>query len=307
MKYLLLFTMLFIGCADNSEKVITIERKDLIPEGIAIGPEGEIYLSCLHTKNIIRTNADGSDPQVIETEYTGRFSGVGITVVDNKIFALGNNEEGGYNSVLQIIDKESGELIAGYELSDTIRSFYNDLAVSDVGEVFVTNSDKHAIHTLSHFTLSNFLVSEEIEYPNGIAISDDNSKLYIASFRKGIRILDLETKEFLNEADSTGLTWGIDGMKFYENSLIGIQNASRNREKHSIVRFYLNERGTEIIKADTLIANHSTFNIPTTLDIKDAWVYCLANSQLENLNQETMELIRPEELTNTYILKFRLK
>ena len=43
-------------------------------------------------------------------------------------------------------------------------------------------------------------------------------------------------------------------------------------------------------------------NIPTTFDIVGDRIYLLANSQLENLDQDKNEILRKEELTNTYII-----
>jgi len=47
-------------------------------------------------------------------------------------------------------------------------------------------------------------------------------------------------------------------------------------------------------------------NIPTTIDIVDGYAYILANSQLDNLDQDKNEIIDPENLTNTYVLKVKL-
>jgi len=115
----------------------------------------------------------------------------------------------------------------------------------------------------------------------------------------------LLSNQFLNEPDTTGLTGGIDGMKLYRNSIIAVKNGSLRNEEHAVLRFFLDDAGINIIKTDTLLINHPKINIPTTLDIKDGWVFCLANSQMENLD-ENWQLVRKEELTYTYILKFKL-
>lgn len=311
MKWITILVLLITACGSVTEEIITIEEKNLIPEGIAVGDDGVIYLSNLYTKNIIATTNDGSNPTEVETKYSGQFSGVGITVKNGKIYALannlGNNEVDGFNSILQVIDPVKKQLISSYEMRDSLPSFLNDLAVTDSGMVFITNTEKHKLHTIEGDSLAEFLMSKEIEYPNGIALSDNEKIIYVASFTKGIRSFDLASRAFLNTADTTGLTHGLDGLKFYKNSLIGIQNASRDRTKHAIIRFNLNGDGTAVVNADTLYVNHPSFNLPTTLDIRDGWVYCLSNSQMDNIDQETGELLRPDELTDTYVLKFKLE
>ncbi len=292
-----------MSCNPDTE-IIMVPQKSLIPEGIAVGPSGEIYLSNIYAKNIIRANSDGAEPKVIWTRFTGEFSGVGITEKNGKLYNLANTK---HQSVFQIIDIEKEELFQNYLVSDTPRTFLNDLAVTSKGKVYITDSDRSRIYTIENDSLVVFIESDEIQYPNGIALSDDEQTLYMASFTKGIRIYDLLSGQFVNEVDELGVTRAIDGLKYYQNSLIGIQNASRNPEEHCIVRFYLDNEGSGIDRVDTLFVNHPTFNIPTTFDIKDGWVYCLSNSQLDNLDQEKMQLINEEDLTDTYILKFKLK
>ncbi|MEP1096717.1 MAG: SMP-30/gluconolactonase/LRE family protein [Cyclobacteriaceae bacterium] len=299
----LLFVLLMAACTPNTE-IITIKEKELIPEGITVGEGGEIYLSNIYAKNITRSQPDGSGTEVIKTKYTGEFHGVGITRVNSKLYQVGNKEE---ESVFQIIDIKTGNLLESYVSTDSAPPFLNDLAVASDGKAYITDSNQNRIFTVRNDSIVVFLESDEIQYPNGIALSDDEKFLFIASFEKGIRIYNLDGKEFVNEEDTSRLTMGIDGLKYYENSLIGIQNVSRNQENHSLVRFFLNPDGSDVVRLDTLFVNHPTFNIPTTFDINDGWLYCLANSQLENLDQETMELINTNELTDTFILKFKIE
>lgn len=301
--YLFLLAGFLCSCAPKTE-IITIKEKELIPEGITIGANGEIYLSNVYAKNITRSQPDGSETEVIKTKYTGEFIGVGITQMNGKLFQLGNNDE---QSLLQIIDVQTGNLLESYSAADSVPSFLNDLAVASDGKVYITDSNQNRIFTVRNDSIVVFLESDEIEYPNGIALSDDEEFLFIASFTKGIRIYNLLTNEFVNEADTSKRTGGIDGLKYYKNSLIGIQNTSRNLDEHCIVRFFLDETNSRISGLDTLFLNHPVFDLPTTFDIKDDWVYCLANSQMDNLDQETMELINADELTDTFILKFKLE
>ncbi len=43
--------------------------------------------------------------------------------------------------------------------------------------------------------VEKYFDSEEIIYPNGITISDDNKYLYVASTNNGIRVLDLKNQK----------------------------------------------------------------------------------------------------------------
>jgi hypothetical protein len=62
-----------------------------------------------------------------------------------------------------------------------------------------------------------------------------------------------------------------------------------------------------IIASEAILVNHPTMNMPTTFSIVDGTAFIIANSQLPNLNQENNTIIDPKELTNTFILKVKLK
>jgi DNA-binding beta-propeller fold protein YncE len=299
---------MFNSCGDKS-KIIELNRSDLIPEGIAVDESsGDIYLSNLYTRNIIHLNENSTDSKKIESPFNGLVQGFGIEQINGKIYALGNyTKDSIYFSVLQIIDSKTKKMLKSIELESEENSILNDLVVTRSGDIYFTNSLNNSIYTLDEGQ-DKFKVlfsSDEIPYPNGITLSVDEDKLFIASSR-GIRIYHLKMKKFLNKADNTTLTKGVDGLKYYKNSLIGVQNWAIKLEDHAVVRFYLNDNETEITHVDTLVVDHPNFDIPTTLDIKGDWVYCLANSQMDNLDEEN-NLIRKDELTATYILKLKIE
>ncbi|MCP4457097.1 MAG: hypothetical protein GY816_03570 [Cytophagales bacterium] len=301
--------VLLFSCDNKSEvEVITLTKQDLIPEGIAVHEFKDIiYLSNLKSKNVVQFLEDGSGFEEINTPYTGKMMGLGIEQIDGKIYSIGNSlNDSIYYSVLQIMDAETKDLIEKYELKSKSPSFINDLVVRSNGEIYITNSDNNSLHRIDKLAKELVVVptSGELIYPNGITMSNDETRLFIAS-ANGVRIYDPNTKIFLNDPDSTRMSRGIDGLKYYKNSLIGVQNGSADRKNDAIIRFYLDKEEKSIIGADTLVINHPNFDIPTTLDIKDGWVYCLANSQMDNLDQDG-NLVRVKELTDTYIIKFKL-
>lgn len=303
--YFLLVVFIVTACGEERNmEVITIKRKDLIPEGIAIGSDESIYLTSINTKNILRSNPDGSQPRNLDVPYGGTHDGLGMVIKDGILYALRNNSDSLFTAALQLIDLETEKQIASYELTDTTESFFNDMAITSDGRIYITNTMKSAIYTIENDNLTLFIESA-VEYPNGITLSSDERFLYVAAFFDGIRVIDLTTKEVLNQPDTVGLTRGIDGLKYFQNSLIAIQNGFLDRTDHSIVRYYLEADGISILSVDTLVNDHEVFRIPTTFDIRNGWIYCLANSQLDNLHDDGY-LVDEEELTDTYILKLKI-
>ena len=134
-------------------------------------------------------------------------------------------------------------------------------------------------------SLELFFESPEIEFPNGITISGDNTKLYIASHTKGVRILDISAKNIVNERDTLGTTQGIDGLKFYKNHLYAIQNGvSSNTDNFR--KLILNQTHDQIIGTKVIDSHSPRLNIPLTFCFAKDKAIVIGNSNIQYLNQE---------------------
>ena len=308
-------SLMFTACSNQPKeqiRVIEIDcQNDLIPEGIAVHPEtGDIFLSSLHLKKIVKAGNDGQNTRnLIEPGRYGFRAGVGMDVVNDKLFAISSSMEDhrGKSPVL-VLNPHDGRLMESYTYQDTARHFLNDLAVSSDERIFITDSDNHRVFKINDSGEFEILIeSEEIAWPNGITISGDSRRLYIASWMYGIRVYDLILRQFLNERDTTGLTNAIDGMRYFNNTIVAVQNGFSDSTRHAVVQYFLSEDGSRITGADTLTINHPKMNVPTTLDVVNGKVYVIANSQLHNINQPANQIIDPSQLEPTYILKIDLK
>ncbi|MFW5706051.1 MAG: SMP-30/gluconolactonase/LRE family protein, partial [Bacteroidota bacterium] len=308
-------SLMFAACSNQQkEQIRVIEinyQKDLIPEGMAVHPEtGDIFLSSLHLKKIVKAGNEGQNAEdLIETGRYGFRSGVGMDVVNDKLFAISSSMEDhrGKSPVL-VLNPHDGRLMKSFTYQDTARHFLNDLAVSSDERIFITDSDNHRVFKINDAGEFEVLVeSEEIAWPNGITISGDDARLYIASWLYGIRVYDLVLRQFLNDRDTTGLTNAIDGMRYYNNTIVAVQNGFSDSTRHAVVQYFLSDNGNRIAGADTLAIHHPKMNVPTTLDIVNGQVYVIANSQLHNINQPENKIIDPALLEPTYILKIDLK
>ncbi len=313
--FILAASLMFAACStQHKEQIRVIEidyQKDLIPEGIAVNPEtGDIFLSSLHLKKIVKAGNDGQNAEdLIETKQYGFRSGVGMDVVNDKLFAISSSMEDhrGKSPVL-VLNPHDGRLLKSFTYQDTARHFLNDLAVSSDERIFITDSDNHRVFRINDSGEYEILIeSEAIAWPNGITISGDDSRLYIASWLYGIRVYDLILHQFLNGRDTTGLTNGIDGMRFYNNTIVAVQNGFRDSTRHAVVQYFLSDDGNRITGADTLAINHPKMNVPTTLDVVNGAVYVIANSQLHNINQEDNQIVDPAILEPTYILRIETR
>jgi hypothetical protein len=194
--------------------------------------------------------------------------------------------------------KKYGPIEAGYNHN------LNDLVVTSQGDVYITDTNTAEIYTISHErdTLEPFLGSDAFMYLNGIVLSPDESKLYVADVGNQIFIIDLKTRSFQDLPQPENVTtYGIDGLYFYNNSLIGVQN-----QMQRVVRFYLNESGDAITHCEVIEANNPLFaGIPTTGVIVDNTFYFMANTQLRSFNRDNT-IFPMDRLEEVVILKYVL-
>ena len=252
----------------------------------------------------------GKEKDFVKPEII-RMGVLGLAVDDNKklLWACANiNSEGKRYSAIFKFDLYSGKLLNSFNNKDTIAATYNDLTIDKSGDVYFTNTNGNQVYRINatNDSMYVFYCSNQIEYPNGITISPDNNYLYIASQTRGIRILDIENKKIINSNNTSINSMGIDGLKYYKNSLIGIQNGLGGNNSININRYYLSKDNKGIIGVKTIDKNNSNFDIPTTCAISNGKLFCIANSQLGNLNHENYSVRNPKFLKDIIIISYKL-
>ena len=308
LRVLLIFVLLS-SCSTGVIKTITIHsEKDLIPEGIAISGNN-IFISSIHKNKIIVYDIiNQSATDFISSNQYGFKSGVGLFVKDTLLFALTNDLNAAQNSSsVFVFNITSRTLVKEIALKDGQSHFLNDLAISSDNQIFITDSKQHKIFKLDYANakMEEYLSGTSIEYPNGITISDDNKILFVASAVNGLRIIDLSTKTYLNNISNA--TRGIDGMKYYNGSIYAIRNSDKDPKLHGLYTIKLAKDNSAIEKTEKTLAGNKLMDVPTTLDVHNGYVYLISNSQIDNLRQETNEIIDTKKLTDTYILQVKIK
>ena len=307
--YIIILPLCLFSCQSQQEDqhtIITIGgERDLIPEGIVIHPsEQSFYLTSIHKKKVVRYDEDDQRiTTIIDSAQDNYLRGLGIEIFEKQIFALSAENN---HSKLHIIDLQSDHIIRTLGVSEDNGTLMNDLAIDSEGTVYITDTNAECIYRTvpPYQELEMFMKDSTIRYPNGITIADDDEHLYVASWSHGIRIINIHYKEVLNKASKE--TRGIDGVKYYKGQLFGIFNASRDHTEHGFFTIQLTADQTAIKSMKPVLLNHPTFNVPTTFSINKDVAYILANSQLENLDQELNAIKDISTLTPTYILKIPL-
>ncbi|UII81422.1 SMP-30/gluconolactonase/LRE family protein [Flagellimonas sp. CMM7] len=283
-------------------------EKDLIPEGIAVNAHsGKLFINSLKHDKIVQSNLDGTDAKdFIQSHEHGYLAGFGMTIKGNILYALGNSLPKENNtSILLLLDVTTGNLIKSYPLNHPEFMYLNDIAISKHGKVFITDSETNNIYTINKSSdgLEVFYSNNEIKHSNGIAISDDDEYLYFASYTSGIRVLDIAAQKLVNQPNEHK---GIDGMKFYKNSLVAIVNTKRNRSENGVYQFTLSEGSSKVLDSKKLLDLRRESDIPTTFDLVEDTIYFIADSQMDILNQETLEIIDASKLDNYQLIVQKL-
>jgi WD40 repeat protein len=304
----LIFTLI-VSCKTQDQAPITLNfQKDLIPEGITIDTKTQtIFLNSLRHGKIVSCNLDGSNPQNFITDNQfGYLPGFGMFVKGDTLYALGNSlSKKNSKSILLLLNTKTGAFINSFSPKDTSFKYLNDLAVASNGDVFMTDSESNKIYAIQakKAVLEVYLETDEVKNSNGITISDDGKYLYLASNKNGIRIVDRQSKRIINQPNQDYT--GIDGLKFYKNTLIGIVNAKKGDE-NGIYRYFLNKENTTITHKEKMFSFKDESKIATTFSISNGYMYFVLNTQIDNLDSETGQIIDEKKLETYLLMKYRI-
>ncbi len=317
LSIILILGTTLISCNQNNEEsdivAYRVTEKDLIPEGITYSKTTNyFYISSIKKKKIVQIDAETGDFKDFNSSdlHNTRYLGMFADDTRNNLWACGNiSNDSTSSSTVSKFNLKTGALIKSYRYNDTADCIYNDLVLDKSGNVYFTNTNAQTIYKIDKETdsVSIFFDGPEIIYPNGITISPDNKYLYIASNDLGIRILDIENIEIKGEASAKDISFGIDGLKYYKNSLIGLQNEVKKRSDRKISRYFLDDTGTKITETKIIDQDNSYFDIPTTFVIFSDIVYLIANSQMGNIDFSNYEIRDTSALDDVLILKYKLQ
>jgi sugar lactone lactonase YvrE len=241
----------------------TIPEQGLFPEGIAYG-RNLFYLGSTTKHKIIECTRTGACRD-FANEGLGEV--LGLKVQNGTLWAASSSDLFHY-------EIPSGKLIRKY----TGGRLFNDLAINKQGDVFVTDTKAGAVYWISHATdrLQPLNAALKIEAANGIALSDDGRKLYVAGFPEGITVVDLPSGTFHPISHPANLCLAtIDGLAFYKDSLIAIQNGVMT---HRVARYHLTPDLNAVDRFEILDRRNPLFEGITTGAIANGAFYFMANT-----------------------------
>jgi SMP-30/Gluconolactonase/LRE-like region len=279
--------------AQAREAVRTTE-KDLVPEGLAYDAQRNVfYLSSLNRRKIVEIGRDGRSSDFVPADRYRLLPVLGIRISpsDDTVWADSFTDSG--QTELLHFDT-AGKLLGRFKPEGSGKHGFNDLVIRKNGEVITTDSLANAVLRFDPAarTFAALPVHRALFYPNGIALSEDDHTLYVADSLGVVRV-DLANGESRDVDPGPKSTLaGIDGLYWHNGSLIGIQNGIGSPR---VAAFRLSSDGLRVTHT-TVLENRSKLCIlPTTGAIRGSDFLFIANSQIDNLNNDkVMDVTRLE-------------
>ncbi len=280
---------------------LIVNDKELIPEGIAVHPgTGTIYLSSLHQNKIVSFDRKGGYKNLITSGQDGFMKGLGIKISrDGKtLWACSASLDTAKSiSGLFEIDLSSGKIIRSYLYQHDSASLFNDLAIHSSGDIYITDTYQGTVfrYQPDSKNLEPWLRSEQLTLANGIAFSDDEKILFVASGDKGIQRIEMDTKQVESVTKGARTDYAVDGLLYHNKALIGVIGWPQDEvQTHRILRYRLTD-DYYFNSADTLMINKSYLQVPTTAALHNNRLYVLGRTNLGvyNTSQQTLETVKP--------------
>ncbi|MFQ5605545.1 MAG: hypothetical protein ACE5HS_19925 [bacterium] len=301
----------------NSTRAFKLSEKDLITESVAFDErQNTFYVSSIHKRKIVQITADGVTSDFITAEQDGVWSVFGLrvdavrrvlwvctaAVREMQHFQAG---EKGRAAVFKY-DLDAKKLLKKYAVADTTAAhLFGDLTLDATGNVYISDSDYNGIYRITQKDdrLTEFVAPGWFSSLQGLAFTADAAWLFVADYAQGVFRIDMSTKQVLKLPIPPKVTQlGIDGLYFFDGSLIAIQNGVTPQR---VIRIYLNDALDRVVGTKVMEANHPDFDEPTLGGIVGKTFYYVANSQWRRFDKEG-HIFSLDKLAEPVILKTRL-
>ncbi len=297
----------------HSDTAFVIKDRALHSEGIEYDPEQKLfYIGSIHKRKIITINEKGETKDFCSPGFEGMTSIFGLKVDTKRkilwacaspMHEMENYDTTSRSSVFKF-DLVSGRLLHKYQWKEKRQDgIFGDLILSANGDVYISDTKTNQILKVDEKRnrLEIFYSTPEFWNIQGMTFSPKEDILFISDYIKGIYRLTLKTKVLmlLTPPEKFSLK-GIDGLYFYKNSLLAIQNGvTPNRA----TRYTLNDLLNSITKTDIIDRAHPAFGEPTLGVLSGDNFYYIANSQWGGYDDQ--QRIKPyDQLSDIVILKF---
>ena len=269
----------------TSKPVVTLNEKELHPEGLTYLSKSKIWLaSSVRKRKIVSFDIKtGKCTDWLKDDKTLAVLAMKADAkeqflwVATAVFPQMENYDKKLKGKAEVlkIDIKTKQVVNAFTATGV--HVFGDLVIAKNGVVYVSDSSKPILYKIENDEMTEFVLFEKEGYNlQGLAFNKDESKLFMADYLRGIIVIDLgtKTKTWLSFPEGT-TPKGIDGLVFYNNSLIGIQNGAKPIR---ITQFALNKQQDKINSFKILDNNRPEFNEPALATVVGEKLYFFANS-----------------------------
>jgi sugar lactone lactonase YvrE len=285
----------------RGDTVHVLDSADFIPEGIAHDPaSSRFFAGSLNRMGIVEWQPGRASRAFVDTAAEPDLLVIGLRVdadrrrlwaatlqVDSAAPAFSRGIGG--RAALTVYDLRTGARVALHRAPDDGRPhMFNDLAVTAGGDVYVTDSEEGALYRLrSGGSAVERVYGDDVNftYPNGVALSTDGGRLFVAHI-EGISRFELDeprTAMVRMPAPPGVPTTGIDGLYTCGPGLLGVQNRMGFQQ---VTYFTLDASGRRITGSRALERRHPAHDAATTGAVVGDEFHYIANAQLRRLGPD---------------------
>ncbi len=316
--YSFLFISFFLSqsCYSQSttELAMVIDEKDLIPESVAYhAGTKQYFIGSLYKQKIVAIRHGGvRDFIPVGAKGIGSVCGMKMDEANNTLYAVVLKtkfipvqvpQDVSWYTAVVAFDVHSGQLLQEYAAKDS--ALFNDLVIADNGNLYITDPIGGAVYELNPKTAVLYKITPPKTFvgPNGI--TTHNNDLFIAD-AKGITRMNISTqqKQLLSFQQSTDTLAGIDGLYFYRNTLVGIQNTVFPKR---VIQLELNASMDKVVAIQILDSSSEPIRkySPTTGTVVENYFYFIENAQVKAFDKYG-KIFPMEDLDPVRIKKIKL-
>jgi len=275
----------------EGKTAFTLPKGDYLFESLAFDPkrkqflagsvrEGKIYLVGKDGKlqDFIAPDADNGLWSVYAMAIDAEHDALYVASTSSVYFKGFKQGDYGKAGVFKF-KLSSGKLTKKYLLApDNQPRTLSSIAIGKNGQVFAADGLRNTIYRLDGDALKPMVENPKLTSIRGLAVSGDGKQLYFADYALGIFGVDLAAgKGFdLDYAGNKLVLGGIDGLYWYDNTLVVIENGMSPKR---VMRLQLEENGRKVGNVMPLDVANAAFTLPTYGAIDGDGLYFVANSQ----------------------------
>jgi hypothetical protein len=297
---------------NRSEIVFQSLQNDIMPEGIAHDPRtGTFYIGSMRDGDIRALDTSGGfyDFARIPHDITLACIGIFVDTTRSLLWACGSASDNapGYTddqfgiTGIFAFDLATGKLARKIMLPYPHPTFgFNDLVVTTSGDLYTTGGPLFKLPAGdSEFVMA--VPEEAIAGSNGICLSPDEKTLFVTETWQGIVAIDLTADSWrVLQCPDTIMVTGLDGLYYYDGSLIAVQNGPN---PWRIVRIFLNDAQTAVDSVQALERRNPDVTMALTAALVGNQVYSVGHGPGPASIPTGVSVAASRDLGRTIILK----